>query len=349
MLVGPGTFTAAATQPVAGEARSKKPAKPPSPLFWGAQIGSQLTGEAAPWDMRAVYRFQHRTRKPLSLISFSAPFADCRSGSCSFYSFPTTPLNNVRGYGAVPMFNWSSEGGAGRATERAFRLARVVDGTYDTYIRGFAEAARRWGHPFMLRFNWEMNGFWFPWSEGVNGNRRGEYVAAWRHVHNIFSAAGATNVSWVWCPNVDFTRKLTQLRGLYPGDDYVDWTCLDGFNWGDTPNSAGWMTFKQIYASTYRRVVRIAPSKPMLIGEIASDDRGGSKPAWIRNMLRVVPSHFRKIRGLVWYDELDQGMHWPIDRSPRSIRAFANQIQRPIYKANHFGSLSTSPIEPPGW
>ena len=53
-----------------------------------------------------------------------------------------------------------------------------------------------------------MNGNWFAWMEGVNGNQPGEYVAAWRHVHDIFTAVGATNVSWVWCPNVDPGRKL---------------------------------------------------------------------------------------------------------------------------------------------
>ena len=79
----------------------------------------------------------------------------------------------------------------------------MIAGRYDEYIREFAEEARAWGHPFFLRFNWEMNGDWFPWSEGVNGNPSGEYVAAWRHVHDIFAAVGATNVTWVWCPFVD--------------------------------------------------------------------------------------------------------------------------------------------------
>ena len=69
-------------------------------------------------------------------------------------------------------------------------MRHVIDGTYDGYIRYFAQKAKEWGHPFFLRFNWEMNGFWFPWSEGVNGNKSGEFVAAWRHVHDIFTAEG---------------------------------------------------------------------------------------------------------------------------------------------------------------
>ena len=40
-----------------------------------------------------------------------------------------------------------------------------------------------------------MNGNWFPWSETRNGNSSGEYVAAWRHVRDIFRAEGVTNVA----------------------------------------------------------------------------------------------------------------------------------------------------------
>ena len=92
----------------------------------------------------------------------------------------------------------------------------MIAGTHDAYIREFAEDARDWGHPFFLRFNWEMNGNWFPWSEGVNGNQPGEYVAAWRHVHDIFTEVGATNATWVWCPNVDPGGKFSDLALALP-------------------------------------------------------------------------------------------------------------------------------------
>ena len=115
-----------------------------------------------------------------------------------------------------------------------FQLSDVLSGRYDSYIREFAEAARNWGHSFFLRYDWEMNGNWFPWNEAVNENNPGEYVAAWRHVHDIFTAVGATNATWVWCPYAEDDRHFTNLAPLYPGDEYVDWTCMDGFNWGKT-------------------------------------------------------------------------------------------------------------------
>ncbi len=117
-----------------------------------------------------------------------------------------------------------------------------------------------------------MNGGWFPWSEGVNGNKSGEFVTAWRHVHDIFTSVGATNVTWVWCPNIDPTNDFQNLESLYPGDEYVDWTGLDGYNWGTNPAKPDrWRSFDQLYKSTYDTIVKaVAPSKPLMISEIGS-------------------------------------------------------------------------------
>jgi len=330
-----------------GQASAKRP---PQPLYWGAQIGDQLTGEAAPWDMNALSVFQGLARKPLSLISFSAPFAECDGSDCTYINFPLTPLETARAYGAIPVFGWSTSSTPETGPQRPWKLSKIINGSHDAYIRRFAEAAKEWGHPFFLRFDWEMNGFWFPWSEGVNGNGKNQFVAAWRHVHTIFDTVGATNATWVWCPNVDFTRKLIPLKRVYPGNAYVDWTCLDGFNWGKRSDSAGWQTFNQVFHETYKRILRIAPRKPMMIGEVASNERGGSKSAWIKNMLSVVPSKYRKIRALLWFDVKDRNTHWPLESSKKASNAFAKGIQRTVYRPNEFGGIEIdSPIPPPSW
>src|SRR4051794_36953638 len=68
----------------------------PRPMYWGAWIGDQLTGEQAPWDMSAVSRFEGLVHKGLSLIEFSAPFFDCTKTPCSPYRFPTEEMQSVR-------------------------------------------------------------------------------------------------------------------------------------------------------------------------------------------------------------------------------------------------------------
>ena len=205
-----------APTPVPSRRRPRPPRPTPaaSSIYWGGWIGNQLTGTEAPWDMNAVTKFEEKAEKKLSIVNFSAPFANCGGSSCSFYNFPPNEMNSIRAHGAIPFYSWGSQSipVPSNLSEPNFQLSDVIAGRYDAYIRKFAAAAKAWGHPFFLRFNWEMNGGWFAWAEGVNGNKAGEYVAAWRHVHDIFTAVGATNATWVWCPNVDPENKLPEPR-----------------------------------------------------------------------------------------------------------------------------------------
>ena len=193
-----------------------------------------------------------------------------------------------------------------------------------------------------------MNGNWFPWSEGVNGNRSGEFVAAWRHVHDIFSAVGASNATWVWCPNVDFDGNFQNVRSMYPGDEYVDWTGLDGYNWGTNPaKPGGWKSFDRVYRSSYRYLTEtVAPGKPMMIGEVASTEYGGSKAAWIREMLTKIPTEYTKLRAVLWFDKFDDGMDWPIETSEAATAAFAEGLQASAYAGNAFAGLAGAQVQP---
>jgi hypothetical protein len=346
LTAGIASLLAASLLFVPGAAAAGK--RPPASLYWGAQIGDQMTGEAAPWDMAPVHRFEKIAGKGLSLIEFASPFAECTDSGCTMTKFPLTPLENVRAYGAIPVFSWNSTSSPPSVDQPAFSLSVLLSGAFDSYIREFATKAKEWGHPFFLRFDWEMNGFWFPWSEGVNGNTGGQYVAAWRHVHDIFDSVGARNVSWVWCPNVDLFNSLTPLGELYPGDSYVDWTALDGFNWGKRSGSPGWQSFNQVFHRTYKRIVnKVAPTKPMMLTEVASTDRGGNKPAWIKDMLVKIRHRYRKIRGVIYYDVDDRGTNWPIEKRKQDGNAFKSGIRAGAYRPNEFGGIVNSPIPPP--
>jgi hypothetical protein len=315
-------------------------------VYWGATIGTHLTGGQPPWDMGAVAKFEEQAGKQVSMVQFFQPFANCNPG-CSFYGFPAGPLENIRLHGSIPVLSWSSQSIPSYKNEPDFQLSDVTSGRYDAFIREFATKARAWGHPFMLRFNWEMNGKWFPWNEGVNGNQPGEFVAAWQHVHDIFTAVGATNATWVWCPNIEFNGG-TPIGSMYPGDAYVDWTGLDGYNRGTNPtNPEGWKTFNQVYRSSYDYIANtLAPSKPMMIGEVASSEYGGSKPGWIRDMLARIPAEYPKVRALLYFDKFDSNMDWPLETSSSAVTAFSEGIQDPAYVGNTFAGLAATKILP---
>jgi beta-mannanase len=223
-----------------------------------------------------------------------------------------------------------------------FQLADIIAGSHDAYLRQWATDAKTWGHPFMIRFAHEMNGDWFPWGEDTNGNARGQFVQAWRRVHGIFTSVGARNVSWVWCPNMDFPASpRPTYASVYPGDAYVDWTCLDGYNWGPNyPKNGGWNPFASLFGYSYNNLLAVAPSKPVMIAEFASTENGGSKAGWIADALSVqIPVAFPRIKAVLWYNRIDKGMDWPIESSQGSINAWKAAIAAPYYLRNQFGAL----------
>jgi Glycosyl hydrolase family 26 len=316
-------------------------------LLWGAQIGSQLTGMQPPWDMSAVSDFAALVGKAPAILPFNIPFQQC-GGTCNWWPFPTTLMNTIRSYGSIPMLNWASMSSPLANNGTGWTLQQVIDGDFDSYIRSFAAGAAAWGHPLFLRFDWEMNGTWFPWGEPANGNQPGQFVAAWRHVHDLFTAAGATNVSWVWCPSVITTNATADLSELYPGDGYVDWTCMDGYNWGTLHGPTGWQSFNDVFASTYSEIAdSIAPTKPMMIGEVGSSEGGGSKAAWISDMFAQLAAGYPDLRALVYFETPDGPDDWPVETSPASTAAFAAGVSSARFATNAFGSLPAGTIAAP--
>jgi len=191
-----------------------------------------------------------------------------------------------------------------------------------------------------------MNGNWFAWSEKVNGNTAGQYIQMWRHVHDIFTSVGANNVTWVWCPNID-SSTMIPMSSLYPGDSYVDWTALDGYNKYST-----WLAFNQVFGAagitwlydSYHKLLSIAPSKPIMLAEVASleaGDGGAKKAAWITDALTAqIPANFPAIKAVVWFNwNADAGSTFVIESSAAAQAAFAAGIASTAYPANSFASL----------
>jgi hypothetical protein len=237
-------------------------------------------------------------------------------------------------HGAVPMLTWEPWDPTAGTRQPLYSLARIVNGYYDGYIAGFARQVRAWGGVLALRFLQELNGNWYPWGLGVDGNSAKEAVAAWNHVHTIFAAQGATNVVWVWCANA--SRPGTEsFASLYPGDATVGWVALDGYNAGSALDWGGWLTPSEIFGSSTEAMQKLT-RRPLIIAETGSAERGGSKAAWIRALFPFLKrSH---IRALVWFD-YNKETDWRIASSASSAAAFREE-------AGASGLLGSPPIPP---
>jgi beta-mannanase len=272
-----------------------------------------------PWrtsDLEQVNRFEQDARRHADVVMWFADWAHTKT-------FDPRQAQAIAARGSVPEISWEPWDSSKKlgAQQPRYRLARIIDGDYDAYIRRWAKAVAAYGKPIRLRFAHEMNGRWYPWSERANGNHSGEYARAWRHVHAIFGPAGAKNVRWVWSPVAGAVP-----RDDYPGSDVVDVIGVSGFNGGTHLFRGSWRSFAQAFVPTLEAVHALDPSKPVELSEVASTEAGGSKAAWIRDMFTEI----RKrpwIRTVVWFN-LRKETDWRIESSAAAQRAFVAGISR---------------------
>lgn len=221
---------------------------------------------------------------------------------------------------ALPMLSWEPWAGPRYGlSQPAYALRKITAGAYDAYITRFATAVRDQRWPVAIRFAHEMNGNWYPWSESRSGNHPGDYVQAWRHVHDVFTRLRATNVIWVWSPNIIRPVPEVSLRALYPGDRYVDWAGMVGY--GVHERKAA-----EVFDPTIA-VLRAFTRKPLLITETGSQP-GPAKAAWTASLFPWLRQHHEVI-GFIWFElspAAGANADWRFTADPRTEKAFHDGI-----------------------
>jgi Glycosyl hydrolase family 26 len=199
----------------------------------------------------------------------------------------------------------------------AVKYAMINNGSNDEVIAAAARNLAAQGKPTLLRWGWEMNGDWFDWDGTHNGQDTAGFIRAWRRMHGIFRAAGADNVAWVWSPNWNSGPNVgwNQMQRYYPGDAYVDWVGVSGYDFdSETPERL----FTPVVSAYGGR-------KPIIISETASIDHGGaSKANWTGDLAAYV-RRTPQIGALCWFDtdtQSDSAHNFRIDSNGASLAAF---------------------------
>lgn len=299
---------------------SSAPAPAPKPAGGSVKFGAATEG--GPGNLSALDAFETAAGKQVSLYVYYQSFAFDPN-------FNAVAASSLRAQGITPMVTWEPwDPSVGSTNQPAYSLKAIASGAHDAYISRWASQVRDWGHPLWLRFAHEMNGNWYPWAAGVNGNSAADYVAAWRHVHDLFSLAGASNVTWVWSPNV-VAPGFTALDQLYPGDAYVDRLGLDGYNWGTTQSwGSTWQSPAEVFGASLA-ILRQLSSLPVVIAETASAEAGGDKAEWIRQFF-VLMEQNPAVQAFVWFN-FNKETDWRIQSSAAALTAFAQDVADPRY------------------
>ena len=234
--------------------------------------------------------------------------------------FSSTDVFDAYAEGALPVITWEpfAHGTSGKTqvNQPGYALSTIVAGRHDAYITRFAEAVKAAGVPVAIRFMHEMNGDWYPWAVNLNGNTASEYVLAWRHVWDIFHQVGATNVIWIWAPNVlRGAQRDFSLAEVYPGDQYVNWVGMSAYeDYESTEEALIGPTLDEI-----RRFTKL----PLLITETGGTPNPDKVP-WMENFLAWLPEQ-PDVIGFIW-NENSRGTgarkDWGYNATAASLQAF---------------------------
>lgn len=171
----------------------------------------------------------------------------------------------------------------------------ILAGEHDDLIRKQARAIRRAREPVLLRMRWEMDR---PNLRATMWSGE-DYIAAWAYVRKIFAAERATNVSWVWCPTAEgFMRG--DAPDFYPGDDQVDWTCVDVYA-GNVFQPIGTLMEPFLTWAAQR-------PKPIIVGEFGVAKAWGTagRAAWLRDAERTFKAN-PQIKAVTYFESDPDG------------------------------------------
>ena len=233
-------------------------------------------------------------------------------------------LPNVWANGNVPLITW--EPFTGRATPADIER-RVAAGGYDAYVADWAGRLRSFlngpdgasgtsdDRRAYLRLGHEMNGDWYPWGAAIGGNSPSDFVAMWRRVHNAFDALGVgpAQLQWIWSVNNEDVGGFPA-EAFFPGDAFVDWIAVDGYNWGASQTWSSWRSPAEVLGPMVGRL-RAISARPLALTETASTTVTASgsslaaKSKWATDLFAYAGA--AQARMVVWFNQ-DKETDWAV-------------------------------------
>lgn len=194
-------------------------------------------------------------------------------------------------------------------------MSAVADGRIDRWLNAYAAAVRAYGKPLIIGFAAEPNGTWDSW--GYGHTSPSAWIAAWRHMVDVFRRDGADNVIWLWTVNaVNLRATRAPLRLWWPGSAYVTWAGIDGYYY---TSSATW---GNVFAPTIKQV-RTITSDPVLISETAVAPSPAA-PAQITGLF--AGARAAGCIGVVWFDQRQDNPpyhdDWRLEDTPADMAAY---------------------------
>jgi len=207
-------------------------------------------------------------------------------------------------------------------------LRQIARGDIDAFLTEWANETLdflngqdgKWGtdddRRVFISLNSEFNGNWnLAWSDPDG------FKLMWRHVVDKFRSVipqdklTKTRIQFVWTANaVDVGKKVGNKNVVhkaevyYPGNTYVDWIGLDGYNFGAYLEGGTWRQASSVFEPMIKRMRKLAPTKPFAVVETScstlvtkTKHDVAKKNAWIAAALTYYKS--RNAKMVLWFQE----------------------------------------------
>lgn len=207
------------------------------------------------------------------------------------------------------------------------KLQDLTAGKLDWYLDDWIKGVKEFKDPIFIRLSHEMDGDWYPYSEGYKKdpkrNTAADWVAYWKYVVDRFRKAGVTNVAWVWCVNGDRSGGK-DWPDYYPGDAYVDWLGIDVYS-ARNPKQV-FAEFVGMYGKT---------GKPIMLPEFGTgpdqskyNTQFAGEAAWTKELFDVVEAQ-PLVKAVCWFEH---GKEWDVGRVPGQLAEYQRRIADKRYE-----------------
>ena len=234
-------------------------------------------------------------------------------------------LERIRDAGYTPVVAWTWMDWLDHSQSPS--LKGLVRGEYDWYLDEWIEGIKKFKDPIFIRLSHEMDGGWYPYSEGFVGdvekNTAEDYTAYWRYVVDRFRAAGVDNVAWVWCVSGSRQGRRDWVD-YYPGDEYVDRLAVDVYS-----NRDGGTTLLELKEA-------LGDHKPIMVPEGGTEDLltpfhydypGNS--AWIEEFYTTILEKMdNQVKAVCWFQWNE---HSYLQRDPSQLPAYRSYIEQDAF------------------
>jgi hypothetical protein len=205
--------------------------------------------------------------------------------------------------------------------------ASVASGRFDATLEAQAQGIAGLKTTVFMTFEQEANQ-----KQKASKGSGADFKAAWRHLHDIYAKAGATNVVWVWVMT-GAADNLDRAAELWPGNDVVDWISWNVYNQsgctGAGIDPSKYISFEDKMKTFYDFVHARGPAlgidadKPMMISETGSAKYAndlGKTAGWYAAIPSVL-AKYPQIKAVGLWNSIDGGCDYQFSVVPTLARA----------------------------